>query len=378
MPSGPAVEIQLASIEKAWKRYGGADMWLQLRTGDGTLEDFASAAAELNDEAEADGVESVWAEAPSSAPAGFVVLLTHCADREELRRWISEFAGRLERRGLSGKLQPTPPVRYPDWLSGAQPPVPTAFLAWSVDRAAEAADPYRSSHWHVPAEATYRIAALADRWARLPGAELRLRYNVYRAAVNLDDASGPLARSLFETGMAGLEFVDDAGQQATNVAFDVGGTSLFQDIGGTGGWQAQVDRLRAALTALPAEVDLGFIRMGIRASVGIDSMATVQPLPGIEEYHVRYNTHLLDRYLPDAHGIQVLRTAHLDRARDLSGWEVTELGEGRFLVQAADLTPWYGAAQPDPDVLARARADFASALLTEEVISANPPPWRAG
>lgn len=375
MAGGAGIEVQLSSIEQAWKRFGGADMWLQLRTRAGALEDFAAAADELNTEAEARGEESVWAEAPSSAPGGFAILLTHCADRDMLGQWLAEFAGRLQQRGLSGTLQAPPRLRQPTWMAASNLPTPTAFLAWSVDLEAMAADSHRNSNWHVPAEATGRIAAAADRWARLPGAELRVQYNIYWAAVDLDDSTVPLVRSLLETGMGGLQFLDEAAQQATHVAFDTGGAGLFQIIGGTDDWRAKVTRLRQALTALPADTNVGFVRTTVGVSSSISSIDTTQPLPGIQEYHVRYNKHLLDRYLPDAHGIQVLRTAHLDRAHDLSGWEVTELGNDRFLVQAADLAPWYGQALPEAEVLARARADFAGALLTEEVIAANPPPW---
>ena len=118
--------------------------------------------------------------------------------------------------------------------------------------------------------------------------------------------------------------------------------------------------------------------IGGRGALSITSVDAVLPLPGIRESGVRYNKHLLDRYVPDAHGVQVLRSAHLERAHDLSGWDITDLGHGRHLVQAHDLAPWYAQTLPDPDVLAHARADFAGAILTQEIIEANRPPWWAG
>lgn len=372
MAGQAGVQVRMPSIEREWRKLGGDDMWLVLRTKTGSLDDFAAAAADANAVAE----EGVWAEAPSHAPQGYAVLLTHCADRDLLHQWITEFAHRLESRGLTGALQSAPQVKHPPYLSSMLPPQPAAYLVYTVDLAAMTADPYRTSHWHVPAAATARITAAADRWARLPGAEMRLRHNIYVVAVDLDDASEPLARSLHATGMAGLDFMDDASQQATHVSFTPGGIALYQDtIDEAGSWQPMIERLRAALTASPADTDQGFIRPTVRYSIGIDSANDVQPLPHIRDYHMRYNRHLLDRYVADANGVQVLRTAHLERARDLSGWEITDLGAGRHLVQARDLTPWYAQPLPDPDVLARARADFAGALLTEDVIAANPTPW---
>ena len=110
--------------------------------------------------------------------------------------------------------------------------------------------------------------------------------------------------------------------------------------------------------------------------IGHDQVDVLLPLPGIKESDVRYNKHLLDRYLPDAHGVQVVRTAHLDRAHDLSGWQITVLGHGRHLVRARDLAPWYADVLPDADTLALARADFAGALLTRQIIADTPSPWR--
>jgi hypothetical protein len=372
MAGQTGVQVRIPSIDKEWRKLGGDDMWLHLRTTTGSLDDFAAAAAEVN----ATAGEGVWAEAPSHAPQGYAVLLTHCADRELLHQWIAEFAHQLESRGLTGALQGAPQVKPRAWLSSTRPTEPAAYLMYTVDLAAMTADPYRNSHWHVPAAPTVRITAAADRWARLPGAEMQLRHNIYVVAVDLDDPAEPLARSLHDTGMAGLDFVDDASRRATHVSFTPRGVGLYQDtIGDAADWQLMIERLRAALTALPADTDQGFIRPAVRWSIGIDTLDAVLPLPRIREYHVRYNRHLLDRYVPDAHGIQVLRGAHLERAHDLSGWEISDLGADRHLVQARDLAPWYAQQLPDPDVLAQARADFAGMLLTEDIIAANPPPW---
>ena len=104
-----------------------------------------------------------------------------------------------------------------------------------------------------------------------------------------------------------------------------------------------------------------------------------QKLPAIEYGDVVFRgRHLLTEYVPDAHGMQVLRVEHLAHARDLSGWDVTDLGHGRHLVEAHDLAAWYATPVPDPDVLERARHDFGGMILTRDVIAANPAPWSKG
>ena len=87
------------------------------------------------------------------------------------------------------------------------------------------------------------------------------------------------------------------------------------------------------------------------------------------------NHHLLDRYVPDVHGVQVLTEAHLERANDLQDWRITDLGSGRHLVEAPDLARWYEHLVPEPDTLAKGRQDFGDMILTAETIAENPPPW---
>lgn len=106
-----------------------------------------------------------------------------------------------------------------------------------------------------------------------------------------------------------------------------------------------------------------------------DLAAVRPPLPHVRESHVRYNRHLYIRYLPDAYGVQLLTDAHLANANALSDWVIEPLGAGKHLVQAQDLESWYATIDPDPDTLAKARADFGGMILAPEIIVANPPPW---
>ena len=205
-----AVLVQQSSIERAWKASGNDEFWLLLRTKFGSLEEFAAAVFEANEDAAARGEDGdAYAEAPSTSVRGFVVLLSRASCKGALHRWVTDFANRLQARGLGGKLAAAPEAPWPPWMASTLPPVPTTFIAWSVDIPAMTADPERRAHWHVPPSATDRIAQLADQWARLPGAELILRQNIHRVAVRLDNASVPLARSVTETGMSsGIRFDD--------------------------------------------------------------------------------------------------------------------------------------------------------------------------
>jgi hypothetical protein len=68
----------------------------------------------------------------------------------------------------------------------------------------------------------------------------------------------------------------------------------------------------------------------------------------------------------------VVRGEHLKRTRDLSAWDITNLGDDRHLVVARDPSAWDRQRASDHDVLARGRRDWGDALITPEVIEQNP------
>jgi hypothetical protein len=368
------VQVQRSSIARVWRQLGGADCWLQLRTRDGDLARFAAVIERVNAAAvdRTDGAEVVGAFATGTGQ-GFVVQLIRADTIAAVQDWATACASELAAAGMTGKLGGAPSAAPPPCLRSGLPPVPTGYVAYCLDPTAQD-DPVRQEvGWLVDAATTERIAALLDRWARRPGAELILRRDVYSLAVPLPDATSQLVRGVTETGRVGLDFVLDKEEHLLHAALAYGGDGVFQVVGGPGGWRQQLELLTEAITALPADTEQAYVRISHRDRSSHNQLHTVQPLAGIGEADLRYNKHLLDRYLPDAHGVQVVRTAHLDNAHDLSDWQISDLGHGRHLVRAADLAPWHGQPLPDPDVLARARADFAGALLTRQLIADHPP-----
>lgn len=369
------VEVAQSSIAKARREMGGNDTWLQLRTEAGFIDDFARALKAANQAAAERGEgDEAYAAFPATTPHGFAVQLVRATTLPAVRRWAADFATALTLAGFSGTIGGAPYALTPACLFPTLQPVPTGYVAWALDPSAFADDGRKAAGWLVSPDATARIAQLADLWARRPGAAVHLRQKGYTMAIQLDDAAPQLAQAVTETGTAGLDFVVDA-DYATHTALCFGGEGVFQVVGGPDDWRHTVARLTHALCALPVLTNQAYIRIGHRGARSHDGIDSLLPLPGTKEYEVRYNKHLLDRYLPDAHGVQVVTNAHVDNASDLSRWQITELGAGRHLVQAPDLAAWYAEALPDPDMLAQARADFAGALLTDQVIIDNPFPW---
>lgn len=134
-------------------------------------------------------------------------------------------------------------------------------------------------------------------------------------------------------------------------------------------WRQRLEDYAETLRLVGPHLDVGFVQCGTGAHGGWDSLDTGPPaLPGTREYHFRDNRHLLLAQVPDARGMQVLTDRHLERAADLSGWSIEDLGAGRHLVLAADLDAWYGHGAPEPEVLAEARAAFGPMIVRLEDI----------
>ena len=382
-----SVKVSVGSVTRAW-REGGGEFWLQLRARDGSGIAFAEVIAAANDaeEEEREG-EGIFAQLSTETPHGHVTMVDGVRDADDLARWLSELAARLEHAGFSGTLQGVTPAYYPGWASSHRNPdgsydtglscEPTAFVAWSFDLAAMTANPYRESSWDVPPEATTRICDLLADWVLTGGPEIILRRSTFKFAVaDGSTASGILAGAIESDAMAGAICYHDSEPRGRAIAMIAGGETLLQVVRGPESWHKRTSLLREAMTALPGLLDQAFVRPALRTAVGWNSLDNALALSGITEADVRYNKHLLDRWVPDAHGIQVLRDAHLTKASDLTDWNVTDLGHGRHLVEATDLAPWYQEPFPDPDTLTKARQDFGPMLLTKAVIAEHPPPWR--
>lgn len=383
------VEVRAAAIEKAWREGGQDSVWVLLRApshdggADAAYDAFETAVTTANARAAGRGDDNdVYAEAPAPTPAGFAILMSRASDRAALSRFVEDLAAVLEASGLSGAMTAAGNARTPAWADGG--PVLAAFVSWGTDLDAMTRDPRRTSGWHVPDDRTRRITGLVTSWAGPLTGRTIVRSGTH--AVELGGATptevaGLLARGVGATGMAGLEVVDEAARTVRQAALAFGGETVLQTAPAPGHelpWDDVVRLLREALTALPADLDHGFVRPTVRRALSAQMLDATLGLPGIREHHVRYNKHLLDRFVPDVHGLQVVTDQHLARLEDTRGWRITPLDGGRHLVEAEDLEPWCAATLPDPAVLDAARAQWASVLLTPATIAAHPAPWLTG
>jgi hypothetical protein len=230
--------------------------------------------------------------------------------------------------------------------------------------------------WHVPTAVTNKVTDVGAAWGRFPGADVYLSRNIHQIRTKNPDVGRPLADGIIKSGMAGVTYLRSQPRRMTSMYLGVQGQACYEVMDDTVSWRDRLEQVTEAMVAFPEHTDLAFVQYSNSFTSSWTTLQTGRPpLPYVQEHHVRYNRHLISQYTPDAHGLQILTDAHLGHATDLSDWNIEPLGGGRHLVQAKDLEPWYAYIDPDPETLAKARADFGKMILTPQAIADNPPPW---
>jgi hypothetical protein len=365
------VEVDNQSIRKAMSDAGFSDFWIHFRTDNCSLDEFGQA---LNVATDPDGT---FAEGGFQSPTGIVFLVSDLGGPGDFEDWMPRLVANLEGVGATGRLEGVKPIYVGDWPT--EDPTPAAFLAWAEDLEAVTADEHRTSHWHIPGDVTEKIVDHAAAWTDAGGDRSIVYLGDFPIAVSPDaDVVSMMNSSLIHNnGTANIRYQLNK-KRGRMASLGPGGDATMQEIGAQVPWQQRLEAAHRALRNIPNQhLDLAFIRPAPRWTQSWIQIDMRQKLPDLREYDIRYNRHLLSRYTPDAHGIQILTDQHLSRARDLSSWNIQEIGHGRYLVEAEDLTPWYSTSLPDQDVVDQARHDFGDMILTKEVIAANPPPWRS-
>ncbi|HEY4377564.1 MAG TPA: hypothetical protein VGM93_10410, partial [Acidimicrobiales bacterium] len=360
------MKVSLASVKRAWRDGGYADFWLQIRT----KADLAVVERILDQVADAEGPEGASVQVGTETPVGYAMMLDGIRDDDHLKAWLSDLASRLEIKDVSGTLQGLTPSHYPGWIypgpaSPRLPPCPSMVASWTSDFEDAARRPDRGRGWLVDPSATARISDVSAAWAREGGPDIVLRRDIFTFRV-IDQSiiAETLRRGVSAAGAAGALCSLDRERRGRYVALSVPADTELQVLGVSLEWRDSIDDLRSVARALADLADQIFIRPAFPLAAGWGRLREVQRLPGLSSSDVYDNRHLLSGYVPDAHGIQVLRDAHLAKAHDLSRWNVTDLGHGRHLVEAPDLEPWYSQPLPDPETVVRAREDFGAMILT--------------
>ncbi len=339
-----------------------------------------------------DGSEHTKAEPRAVVtPKGAVVNMHRVWDYPEAASWLEVFAQNLEGAGVAGKVTAAP-IAWPppDLQAVLSQTALVAFLAFHVE-IPDDPDSRGPLKWRADEPTTELIAERLVKW--------NLRWS---AGDGLDSEADSDTDVYVGVGSANFKldqpfpahtFADllprEPSCSITRAKRDL---SAYTEAGAgphagvtyclydqTKTWQERVSQARKALLADAQVVDVGFIRFNPAGASSWKDLDRLRPaFPHISASWLKLNRLPLTRMVPDAHGIQVLGSQHLERANDLSGWEVSTLDQHHYLVQAPDLGPWYSQSEPDPDVLEAARTDFGDMIMTKDSLAADPDGWVPG
>lgn len=369
------VLVDMKSVISAWHSMGQSEVNLEFQTGDCTYDQWESALIATNEELHE---APVFGGLPTPSPSGFLTAVDDSHDLDQLVTWLARLADELAAAGVTGTIRGVVPPPLPQWLwmGHMYPNELTGFIAWTVDLDAMAADPERRSHWGVEPEYTRRISNQLAGWTAPGGPTLHISRSVFRAEYEPDaDIEAVLGAAILEADQASIERIDPATESGRTAHSSPGGETVIQIVGTQAPWQERVSALTEPIVALADLAASAFIRRSSRSARSWQDLGFKWPLPGPSAAKIIRAKHLAHRFVPDAHGVQVLTDHHLENARDLSTWNITDLGNHRLLVQAADLAPWYESAVPHPEVLHQARLDFGAMIITEATLAVYPPPW---
>lgn len=367
-----AIEIDLLSLKKRWYLPGGhlrflvsVDFGEELPQLDDLVEISSSIADQLEDQGSQNPARG---EGWVLTKSGWTGVLVNAHTIDDGLEWLELFTA-IWGAGLSGRILGASPSSNPN---RAREPDLVAYLAYTTGDLAALPRSERIPLWFVEDGLTRYLADRAVTWAYTRGCRQFLMRDPewWVEPVGLEHSLA-LAEGIKRYTFCMIQDRDTTIKAERIAEFRPQGTARYRLVDPTADWAARLDRVREVLRWSPPNTDLGFIRHEVGPSSGWDCYH--QPWPYVTEDKIRYNRPLLASFVPDANGIQLLTDAHLERAHDLSRWEIHDLGAGRHLVQWPDLAAWYSTPNPDPATLAQAREDFAGMILTPELVETHNP-----
>jgi hypothetical protein len=307
----------------------------------------------------ADDAESeTWGEDPVVTLAGGSVRVKEYWAEESLRAWLAVFAEELRVAGFTGLVHATPTAAQPRWLRDATGLRLTVFVAHDggFERPADG-----------PAVAAWCQAG--TEWVAGSRGEAYVMVGGLSQAAPADGVGAHLARAVRAGSIVTIVRAEPEPGQVARASFLPNGHTIYQAYEAAVPVAALAGRARQAPVTGAEGSRLGFVSAVPVWAYGWDAREKAgPPLPTVPGHALRANSPLWTRYVPDAHGLQLLTDEHLRHVADLSGWTVTPVAPGRHLVEAANLADWFGPDGPSDSVVRRARADFEGVIVPADAL----------
>ncbi|MEZ0577667.1 hypothetical protein [Nocardioides sp. MH1] len=353
------VVVDDASLRRAWKRVEGDFLWEFVP--DPERSDLSAVGeAIMAANALIPYGTGAWCAPPLVTERGTAVAEMYAEpDWAEDRRWFDMAAAALAERGLSGRIVAARSARLPLWIEDRRRRFISAMVGLPVDPAHLVSPDQGRGQLGVSKELVERVAGLAAAWAGSGISRHYLIRDLYIARLGPEDLVEPVVHAAVREGAATTVWMPERGKRFHSLGFSTQGTVVAQVGADDLGWCDQLQDLQGLVRALGPVADVAWLRPAPPLS---DWRISPQGLSGNFTQFPQLRT----SFVPDAHGIFVLTPEHLAKARDLSDWQLEELGNDRTLVVHKDPGAWFAQKEPDVEVLAKARADLGPMILTKQ------------
>lgn len=361
----PEMTVDWKHVQSEWRRNDFSDFWLLVKPSGAMALDpsvVEAAGGEATDLLDADGRdEGTVGGSTVALSAGVAVYVARTSTREDLQHWLETFAASLAASGYSGTVRGAPSSYPPSWVDEKVGRYQmTAFVAYTTDRETERTD--GRLIWAVPSDQTSQLVTQALTWTMKQGGRGYLGLGTFysRLAESTDDprVAEVLSSALPRYLQGAIWAVDQRSLRVRTSKFSSPGLSQYSYAEESIGWRDRLQDLLTVVRGCPELIDVAMVRPGPVSNIGWQSMEVNGPAVNVTSawYYARRKE--LQYTVPDAHGVQLLSGAHLNRSHDLSNWIVEEVCPDRFLVSAPDLAPWFESGVADPEVVSAARSDF--------------------
>jgi hypothetical protein len=327
------------------------------------------------------GVDEVGAGAWNLAKVPEGVMLTVGEKCEAFELLLGGVAGELERSGVTGAfdLFEVPQVSRPPKLTDLlelRVRVNGERVPWGNYKQRWAPDP--DALWRVvSAGARACLENQADR-----GVSLQVRTLPPLPVLPADDVEALLREGIAQAEGLGTVVLRSMGANRFRslavepswgrVTLVDGGSAIHGD-----GWVDAARELTDLLRATSGDLVYAFVKRGSFPHSAELGNSLEHDWPELPSRLSQLGEPFEDQFVPDAFGIQLLGPGFVDRMPTGPVWLQTPLDSDRTLVEHRDLAAWLrgprledalmGVSPPDGELVAAARADFASVLFSEEM-----------
>lgn len=371
-----AVEAKLGPILKAARRSEYNDLRLRLtlrgrRKDQPDVDEVAALVRTAIDRVGSRYGEDLGYATTYAGSHGVQINVEHGEEPPELTGWVTDIAGELTDLGLTGVLS-VATSRSPDTHSYVRPVYrPTALVYYSFE------NPRLTHDWLVPEPVSTMVFGHAATWLAQPGHTVYISEDLFCDTYPARDAAGVLRRARQHTSLCGMYGVpaDAAPPNVTTCVTFGSGCCVGYQVYGLD-LPGQLDAVTQTMLLAPDAIDYAAVTAANYGSQTVPQERAwdgdpTRPISGPSYGHHR--RFFADR-TPDAFPVQVLTAAHLERANDLSRWDVRQITDRRWLVTHPDPEaffpppppgPGVPRITPDPDLIAAARNDFGELILTD-------------